>query len=234
MQRPFLTILLCCIVTFCSAQAEEGKTPQEQPIEHSLNLLPGKKAAVLTQKTTVVMTTDLGEVIIEVYPQAAPNAAQRFVELVESGFFDNTPVSRVVQDFVAQFGINWREPHKEWKEKTFDDDPTLFALERGTLAFAKAGPNTNSTQLFINLKENNRLADPEYNFTTFGKVVEGMEIVDQFAQVGDPTGGLSQGRLWTDGDAYLESLGMKPTMIESIVLQLDDQDSQDETPEKSE
>jgi len=89
----------------------------------------------------------------------------------------------------------------------------LFSLDRGTLAFAKAGPNTNSTQVFINYVTNNRLADPQSNFTVFGKVVSGMEIVDKFVQVGDASGGLNQERLWTDGGAYLESLAIKPTMI---------------------
>ena len=155
---------------------------------------------------------------MEIYPEAAPNAAQRFIELVESGFYDDTPVSRVVPGFVAQFGVNWRDPHKAYKEKNFDDDPTYFQLEKGTLAFAKAGPNTNSTQVFINYRTNNQLADPSMNFTVFGKVVEGMDIVDSFAQVGDPQGGLDQGRLWADGAAYIESLDEKPTMIEKATV----------------
>jgi cyclophilin family peptidyl-prolyl cis-trans isomerase len=175
--------------------------------------LPGKTVPALTEVTTVRMVTTAGEVVIEVYPQAAPNAAQRFIELVDTGFYNDTPVSRVVPGFVAQFGINWRSPHIEWKAREFRDDPSLFALERGTLAFAKAGPNTNSTQVFINYTENNRLAAPQQNFTTFGKVVSGMEVVDSFVQVGDPSGGLDQGRLWADGGAYLESLPVKPTMI---------------------
>jgi len=173
----------------------------------------------LTQKTTVRMVTTAGEIVIEVYPQAAPHAAERFIELVRSGFYDDTPVSRVVTGFVAQFGVNWRSPHKDWQERTFDDDPTLFSLERGTLAFAKGGPNTNSTQVFINYKENNQLADPRYNFTVFGKVVSGMDVVDRFVKVGDPSGGLDQGRLWADGGAYLESLPVKPTMIETATVE---------------
>jgi homoserine O-acetyltransferase len=177
--------------------------------------LPGheKDAPNISQKQTVRMETTAGEIVIEVYPEAAPNAAKRFVELVTSGFYDDTPISRVVPGFVAQFGVNWREPHKAWKDREFDDDPTLFALDRGTLAFAKAGANTNSTQVFINYGENSRLADPRYNFTTFGKVVSGMDVVDKFAQVGDPSGGLDQDRLWEDGGAYLDSLAKKPTMI---------------------
>ena len=174
---------------------------------------------VLNQKTTVRMVTTAGEVVIEVYPRAAPHAAERFVELVRSGFYDGTPISRVVPGFVAQFGVNWRSPHKDWEKRTFDDDPTLFSLERGTLAFAKAGLNTNSTQVFINYAENNRLAEPRYNFTVFGKVVGGMDVVDRFVRVGDASGGLDQERLWADGGAYLDSLPLKPTMIETATVE---------------
>ena len=204
------------------AAAEPGAATDE--IAHELVPLPGKEgqAPVLTRAVTIVMETTAGPVTVEVYPEAAPNAAQRFEELVEAGFYDDTPISRVVAGFVAQFGINWREPHNAWQERPFNDDPTIFALERGTLAFAKAGPNSNTTQVFINTVENNRLADPQYNFTVFGKVVDGMEVVDRFVQVGDPGGGLDQARLWSNGDQYLASLPVQPTMIErAYVLDAD-------------
>ena len=202
-----------------SAPAARGASAPSR--EASLTPLPGKEstAPALTQATTVRLDTDAGDVVIEVYPQAAPNAVKRFVELVQSGFYDETPVSRVVPGFVAQFGINWRDPHKAWDDRPFNDDPSLFALERGTLAFAKAGPNTNATQVFINFRENNRLAEPQLNFSAFGKVVSGMDVVDKFVQVGDPSGGLDQGRLWADGGSYLESLPVKPTMIEKATVE---------------
>ena len=189
-----------------------GLTACGGPIVHDLVPLSGKENSVpeITQVTHVVFETTEGDIRIAVYPEAAPNAAQRFVELVEAGYYDDTPVFRIVPDFVAQFGINWREPLSDWRERNFNDDPPLFALDRGTLAFAKAGPNTNSTQVFINYVENNRLADPQYNFTAFGAVIEGMDVADRFAQVGE----MNQGRLWANGDAYINSLGLKPTMIE--------------------
>jgi peptidyl-prolyl cis-trans isomerase A (cyclophilin A) len=202
--------------------AAPPEAPPAAPVQAAIELapLPGMegKVPVLTQKTTINMLTTAGNLVIEVYPEAAPNAVARFVELVRTGFYDDTPISRVVPGFVAQFGINWREGHKDWENNHFDDDPTLFALERGTLAFAKAGIDTNSTQVFINYAENNRLADPQYNFTVFGKIVSGMEVVDTFADVGEPGMGLDQGRLWTDGGAYLESLAEKPTMIVSATV----------------
>jgi cyclophilin family peptidyl-prolyl cis-trans isomerase len=226
---PLVGLVLGACEPDSNSQSSPPATPQSSapeaaassgPVTHSLAPLPGQETAVpqITRKTTVRLETTAGDVTIDVYPEAAPNAAQRFVELVESGFYDDTPISRVVPGFVAQFGVNWRQPHKAWQNRNFADDPTLFALERGTLAFAKAGPNTNSTQVFINYAENNRLADPQYNFTVFGKVVGGMDVVDEFVQVGDPSGGLDQGRLWNDGDAYLESLDVKPTMIERAVV----------------
>lgn len=225
---PLLALLLAAGGTDSAAPQSQqppstgdaAVTSTPESITHTLVPLPGKESSVplLTRASTVLLQTTAGEVTIDVYPEAAPNAAARFIELVESGFYDGTPVSRVVPGFVAQFGVNWRDPHAAWRERTFDDDPTLFALERGTLAFAKSGPNTNSTQVFINYAENNRLADPQYNFTVFGKVVDGMDVVDAFVQVGDPSGGLDQARLWSDGGAYLDSLEVQPTMIESAAV----------------
>jgi homoserine O-acetyltransferase len=228
-----LGAVVCVVLVACQPsstdEAATGVAPQQSAPANGagparLAPLPGKEstAPALTQVTTVRLATTAGDVVIEVYPQAAPNAAKRFVELVSSGFYDDTPVSRVVPGFVAQFGVNWREPHRSWKDREFIDDPSFFALERGTLAFAKAGqPNSASTQVFINYRENNRLADPAPNlsFWVFGKFVEGMDVVDGFAQVGDPSGGLDQTRLWADGGAYLDSLPVKPTMIEKATVE---------------
>jgi peptidyl-prolyl cis-trans isomerase A (cyclophilin A) len=229
-----LTLLLATALTVigCQSGGDSGSnttpaaatapaTAQRSAQPAKLTPLPGKEstAPALTEATRVRFATTAGEVVIEVYPQAAPNAAKRFVDLVRAGFYDDTPVSRVVPGFVAQFGVNWRDPHKEWKDRNFNDDPSLFALDRGTLAFAKAGPNTNSTQVFINYGENNRLAEPRFNFSAFGKVVEGMDVVDKFVQVGDPSGGLDQDRLWADGGNYLASLPVKPTMIDKATVE---------------
>jgi cyclophilin family peptidyl-prolyl cis-trans isomerase len=224
MKTPFLLFLLLLSV-FClplNALAEEAEPAA--PLE----LLKGKDAPEITEVVKVLMTTDAGELVIEVYPQAAPNAAERFLELVEAGYYDGTPIFRVVKSpepFVAQFGIN--SDMAEWKDKNFDDDPTLFQLTRGTLAFAKAGPNTNSTQVFINFRENNSLADPRYNFTTFAQVVEGMEIADSWVSVGDPGMGLSQGPLWENHHSVKE-LTLKPNMIEEMTIMTDEDEEEEE------
>lgn len=197
LSRALLISLLCGTVAW-------AQQPQK---------LPGKDGPELTEVVKVLMATDAGDLIIEVYPQAAPNAAKRFLELVELGFYDNTPIFRVVKGFVAQFGIN--SEFRDWENNSFKDDPTIYELSRGTLAFAKAGPDTNSTQVFINYAENNRLAAPELNFTTFGQVVSGMEFADQFVSVGDPKMGLDQDELW-ENTRRVDSLAVKPVMITSM------------------
>ena len=173
-----------------------------------LAVLPDER---ITESETVVMETDKGNLTIEVYPEAAPRAAARFLELVDLGFYDQTPIFRVVKTpkpFVAQFGINPK--HKEWKSNNFDDEPAHYKLDRGTLAFAKAGPNTNSTQIFINYGDNDYLI--EMGFTPFARVTAGMEVADEFAEVGKKGMGLNQNLLWNDPD-YLKGLDEKPTMI---------------------
>jgi cyclophilin family peptidyl-prolyl cis-trans isomerase len=202
------------------SQSETAATSDDNaprgPIMHTLVPLPGREdtAPEITEAVTVILHTSGGDVTIEVYPEAAPNAAARFLELVESGFYDGTPIFRIVPGFVAQFGVNWRAPHKSWQNKNFSDDEGFFALDRGTLAFAKTQmPNSASTQIFINYGENSQLAAS--NFQTFAKVVDGMEIVDAFPAVGDASMGLDQGRLWNNGGDYLASLPEKPAMIES-------------------
>ena len=187
-----------------------------------LTALPGNEAPEIVQVVKVRMQTDKGELLIEVYPEAAPNAASRFLQLVSAGFYDNTPIFRVVkkpEPFVAQFGIN--SEFAEWENKNFKDDPSLFEMSRGTLAFAKDGPDTNSTQIFINYKENNQLTAPDRNFSVFGKVVNGMEIADQWASVGDARMGLDQDQLW-ENTRIVDTMKPKPTMIEVMEVVLEE------------
>lgn len=220
-KRSLILVLLLALLAPTLAEDAKPSAP--------LLPLKGADTPAITEVVKVLMSTDAGDLVIEVYPQAAPNAAKRFLELVEADFYDGTPIFRVVKTprpFVAQFGIN--SDMTDWKEKNFDDDPSLFQLTRGTLAFAKAGPNTNSTQIFINYAENNRLADPQYNFTTFAQVVEGMEIADSFASVGDPGMGLDQGALWAN-HRMIEKLTKKPNVIKEMrVLEEGDEEESEE------
>ena len=104
-----------------------SKKPTKEDIEKMAEKYRGlvpfnpAKAPEITEVVTVSFQTDAGNLTIEVYPQAAPNAAKRFVELVKAGFYDGTPIFRVVNQprpFVAQFGINWRAEHKNGSTTT--------------------------------------------------------------------------------------------------------------------
>ncbi len=174
-----------------------------------LEPLPGVKAPKLTKVVKAKFTTTQGDLLMEIYPEAAPHAAKQFVELIKLGFYDNTPVFRIVPGFVCQFGINSKPGKVEWKDKNFKDDPSFFHLGTATLAFAKAGPDTNSTQVFINYGDNSQLVQ-QGGFTAFGKVVKGFEGTTRFKQVQEAE---NQEALWADTEGYLKQLPNKPDMI---------------------
>jgi peptidyl-prolyl cis-trans isomerase A (cyclophilin A) len=152
--------------------------------------------------------TSRGSFVIEVTKSWAPEGAERFYRLLQQRFYDDARFFRVVRNFVAQFGINGNpvvEAH--WRDMTFADDSVKQSNLRGTITFATSGPNTRTTQVFINLKDNAQL--DKRGFAPFGKVVEGMEVVDRlYNGYGDspPRGeGPDQTLIETQGNAYLES-----------------------------
>ncbi len=146
--------------------------------------------------------TTAGDVIIEVKRAWAPKGADRFYSLVKNGFYDNCRFFRIVPNFVAQFGING-DPQVAaiWREARITDDPVKRSNTRGFLSFATAGPNTRTTQIFINYGDNGGLDGQ--GFAPFGKVLEGMDIVDKFF-AGYASSGPDQGKLQYEGNAYLE------------------------------
>jgi peptidyl-prolyl cis-trans isomerase A (cyclophilin A) len=155
----------------------------------------------------VKFDTTKGEFVVEVTKAWAPRGADRFYELVKSDFFDGARFFRVVPRFVVQFGLKGDPAtDRRWNQLSIPDDPVTQNNARGTVTYAMAGPATRTTQLFINLQDNFRL--DRDGFAPFGKVVAGMEVVDQFHKLyGDaPPGGVGpdQGRIRTEGNAYLE------------------------------
>ena len=151
--------------------------------------------------------TSKGVFIIEVHRAWAPLGADRFYNLVKNGFYDDCRFFRVLDGFMAQFGING-DPSlmTAWRGANLRDDPVKESNKRGYITFATGGPNTRTTQVFINYKDNSRLDST--GFAPFGQVVAGMEIVDKLYGgygEGAPSGkGPDQGRLQTEGDAYLK------------------------------
>jgi peptidyl-prolyl cis-trans isomerase A (cyclophilin A) len=152
--------------------------------------------------------TTKGDFVVEVLRDWAPRGADRFYNLVQLGFYDDVAFFRVLGGFVAQFGINGDpEVTRAWRDSTFPDDPVEHSNARGTITFATAGPDTRTTQLFINFGDNSNL--DQMGFSPFGQVVEGMEVVDTLYPgygEGGPRGrGPDQGRAEAEGNAYFKS-----------------------------
>lgn len=152
--------------------------------------------------------TSKGEFTVEVRREWAPNGADRFYNLVQNGFYDGVRFFRVLDGFMAQFGISG-DPQLSatWRARPIPDDPVQATNTRGYVAYAMAGPNTRTTQVFINYGDNSMLDGQ--GFAPFGMVVSGMDVVDALhADYGEgaPRGsGPSQVRIQTEGNSYLES-----------------------------
>jgi peptidyl-prolyl cis-trans isomerase A (cyclophilin A) len=150
--------------------------------------------------------TSKGTFVVETRRVWAPRGADRFHQLVQTGFFDNTRFFRVVTGFMVQFGVHGDPAvNAAWDALRIADDSVTQSNTRGMVSFATAGPGTRTTQLFINLVDNRSLDG--MGFSPFGRVVEGMEVVDSlYADYGDgPPGGFGpdQMRLAREGNDYL-------------------------------
>jgi len=150
--------------------------------------------------------TSKGVFIVDVRREWAPNGADRFYNLVKNGFYDNVRFFRVISGFMVQFGINGDPKISSvWREARIRDDAVKQSNKRGYITFATAGPNTRTTQVFINFGDNAGLDGQ--GFAPFGQVSTGMNIVDSInAEYGEgaPRGrGPDQGRTQMEGNAYL-------------------------------
>lgn len=153
--------------------------------------------------------TSKGVFTLELVRDNGPVGADRLYNLARLGYYDDTRVHRVVPNYIAQFGLHGNpDVNRAWKDQYMHDDPPRSMNRRGTYAFAfKAAPNTRNTQIFINLADNVR-NDAEA-FTTLGRVIEGMDVVDRlYSGYGDNSGsGMRQGKqgpLESGGNPYMD------------------------------
>lgn len=205
--KVILSALALCAVlqpgTFCRAQATSTRhrTAATRPTAGRPSLLrPASLTAKAPAEFKVAFSTTCGNFIVQVHRDWAPLGADRFYNLVRNGFFANASFFRVVPNFVAQFGLSANPAvSKAWRDAKIQDDPVKQTNKRGTLVFAMAGPNTRTTQFFINFKDNTRL--DSMGFAPFGEVVEGMENVDKiYPGYGEAP---RQDLITEQGDAYL-------------------------------
>ena len=156
----------------------------------------------------VRIETTKGNVVLEVTRSLAPRGADRFYHLVEVGFYDNSRFYRVITGRFVQFGIAG-DPAiaKVWQNERFPDDSVKTSNTRGTFAYAMTGPDARTTQIYINTGDQSR--QDAMGFAPFGKVVEGMDVVDSlYAGYAETSGGGMraghQGKLFEEGNAYLD------------------------------
>ena len=161
------------------------------------------------ERFNVRVETSKGVILIEVHRDWAPNGADRFYNLVRAGYYNQVRFHRVIEGRWAQFGINGDpKVSSVWRARTIPDDPRRESNVRGTVAYAFAVANGRTTQVFINLRDNSATHDAE-PFAPFGRVAEGMDVVDKLnAEYGESAGGGiragKQGPLFEGGVDYLK------------------------------
>jgi len=189
-------------------QSVAPQTPAPAAANQAALFAPEKATEQAPSLYKVRFATTKGDFTVEVHRDWAPHGADRFYNLVKIGFYDDTAFFRAVDGFMVQFGIHGSpEVSAKWRSANIPDDAAAGqSNKRGFLTYATAGPNTRTTQLFINYGDNSPLDNQ--GFTPFGRVVEGMEIVDNLFKgygEGAPQGaGPDQGRVQMEGNAYLK------------------------------
>lgn len=169
---------------------------------------PSKLNAKAPDTYKAKFETTKGAFVIQVTRTWAPQGADRFYNLVKSGYYDDVAFFRVISGFMVQFGIHGTPAVNEaWRAARIQDDPVTQTNSRGMVTFATSGPNTRTTQVFVNFRDNKPL--DAQGFSPFGKVVEGMEVVDSLHAgygEGAPRGkGPSQAEMQRTGNAYLKA-----------------------------
>ncbi|GLC25638.1 peptidylprolyl isomerase [Roseisolibacter agri] len=197
------TVLATAFAAACGGAARRPAAAKRDPL-----LQPDPVLATAPDTFAVRFETTQGAFTVQFIRSWAPRGADRAYYLVRSGFYDSTRFFRVLPRFVAQFGAHGNPAvNKVWEARTFPDDPVRQSNVRGMVSFATAGPNTRTTQLFVNLAGNARL--DRLGFAPVGRVTEGLaRVVDSLYSgygEGPPRGkGPDQDKLAAQGNIYLQ------------------------------
>jgi peptidyl-prolyl cis-trans isomerase A (cyclophilin A) len=195
--RILISIVPLLLLAACS------ETKQQKPEEAPKKRLSDRAPDVFKAK----FETSKGDFVVEVHRDWAPHGADRFYNLIEDGFFKDVRFHRVVRNFIVQWGINGDPAiSRLWSNLYIPDDPPKEKNKKGTITFATRGPATRSTQVFINLRDNGATLDKS-GFVPFGRVIEGMDVVEGLYSYGDmpPRGnGPDPSQAELQGNKYLE------------------------------
>lgn len=206
-----------------AAKAPARKAPaaaKAGPFDSAL-LQPATLRAKAPAEYEVNFVTSAGNFTIKVTRAWAPNGADRFYNLVMHHFYDGASFFRVLPGFMAQFGMSaYPQVSAAWEQANIKDDPVVQSNHKGFVTFAMAGPNTRTTQVFINYGNNERL--DKDGFTTFGMVTDGMDVVEKLYGgygEGAPDGhGPDQNQIGRAGHTYLEKNFPKLDVIKTATL----------------
>jgi cyclophilin family peptidyl-prolyl cis-trans isomerase len=199
----FLAVIFFAAAALAAAQSNPpASRGQSAPFDPAL-LTPSALTARAPAEFDVKFVTTKGEFTVHITREWAPRGADRFYNLVKHHYFDGCPFFRVIAGFMAQFGLTpYPEVNKAWMNANIQDDPAKASNTRGKASFAMAGPNTRSTQLFINFADRNAQLDKS-GFAPLGEVTAGMEVVDKLnSEYGDNA---DQGKITMEGRAFLKS-----------------------------
>ena len=221
MKTTLLACLLGISLGVVAVSAQQEKKDEKKSESASDFTDPAKLTEKAPESFKVKFETTKGNFTVEVTRSLSPNGADRFYNLARSGYFKDVAFFRVIPGFMCQFGIHGDpKVSAAWHKAQIPDDAVKGSNTRGVITFATAGPNTRTTQLFISFGDNSRLDST--GFSPFGKVTEGMDVVDKInGEYGEgaPSGrGPDQGRIQSEGNAYLKKDFPKLDYIKSASI----------------
>jgi peptidyl-prolyl cis-trans isomerase A (cyclophilin A) len=219
MSKGFWTVLslLCAVVLGFAVEQAEVQSNHDKLIN------PAEFTEKAPDTYQARFETSKGTFVIQVRRAWAPNGADRFYNLVKSGFYDNCKFFRVMPSALVQWGINGDPKiNAAWAKATIPDDPVKQSNRKGYVSFAKGGKNSRTAQVFVNLSDENVLLDGE-GFAPFGTVVKGVDVVNSYyGEYGDiqPVGkkGPNQNLIEIQGNEYLEKYFPKLDFIKSATI----------------
>lgn len=210
--------LVMLLVAGCSSE-HAFTTPQ--------NVLTDPASRTKPRRVYLVdVETSKGKIVFEIHPEWAPLGARRFRELVQAEYYDECRFFRSVPGFVVQTGMNG-DPlvNGQWKNKKFRDDPVLQSNKRAYVTFATSGPDSRTTQFFINLEHNKQL--DKMGFAPIGIVVEGMDVIEKLEmKYGEEP---DQGLIASKGNDYLKANFPEMDYIVSARIRTSGDDSETTT-----
>jgi peptidyl-prolyl cis-trans isomerase A (cyclophilin A) len=187
---------LLIVIAPVTATAQDGANINREKLMN-----PAQLTETAPDTFQVKFDTSKGEFIVEVTRDWAPNGADRFYNLVKNGYYNDCRFFRVVENFMVQFGINGDpQINSVINRARIKDDPRKQSNTRGFITYAMAGPDTRTTQLFINYANNSFLDNQ--GFSPFGRVTSGMDVVDAINNKYGETP--NQQLVQTQGNAYLK------------------------------